>query len=218
MTLDAFDAVLFTVIFLIPGFVFRASLSMFLPRRAVSPEVQKLEFLTLSCLNNALWIWLLVPLFVGDYLHSHPLSASLALLMPVLISPTVLALAIGRSCQRTWATRFLGVVGIRLVRVIPTAWDYYFSRELASWVIVTLRDSSHVYGKFGAQSFAGDDPAERDLYLEAQYRLSESGAWLPVDSSGGILLKADQIATIEFIRMEGVNYARGDNAASRLRR
>jgi hypothetical protein len=61
-----------------------------------------------------------------------------------------------------------------------------------------LKNGSRVYGFYGEQSFAGDDPSHRDLYLEATYRLLPNGEWAPVEDTGGILVMSDQIALIEF--------------------
>jgi hypothetical protein len=92
------------------------------------------------------------------------------------------------------------------VHQIPTAWDFHFSRALPYWTVVTLKDGSRVYGLFGYRSFAGDDPKERDIFLESVYTLRNDGEWLPVEGSGGILIKADQVAAIEFRKLEEVSY------------
>ena len=71
---------------------------------------------------------------------------------------------------------------------------------------MTLKDGSRVYGLYGLQSYAGDDPAERDLYLEVQFRPTDTGDWAPVEDSGGVLVKGDQIALIEFKKLAEVDY------------
>jgi len=97
---------------------------------------------------------------------------------------------------------------MRAVHPIPRAWDWYFSRSKPCWVLVTLKDRSRVYGLFHSQSFAASDPEHRDLYLEAQFRLLENGEWAPTDDTAGVLIMADQIATIEFRTLEEVNHDR----------
>jgi Family of unknown function (DUF6338) len=79
-----------------------------------------------------------------------------------------------------------------------TAWDWYFRQEKPSWMLVTLKNGSQVYGLFGKDSFAGDDPEFRDLYLQATFRLLPDGQWAPLEDTGGVLIMADQISTIEF--------------------
>lgn len=60
---------------------------------------------------------------------------------------------------------------------------------------------SRVFGLFSSESCAGDDPQERDLYLEEQFQPTDSGEWAPVEDSGGVLIKADQIRAIEFRKL-----------------
>lgn len=64
--------------------------------------------------------------------------------------------------------------------------------------MVTLKDKSRVYGLLNEESFASSDPANRDLYLGAQFRVLETGEWAPLDDTGGVLISGDQIAVIEF--------------------
>ncbi len=202
MTFDSFDAVLLTTIFLVPGFVWSAVLSMRIPRRATSVEVRVLEFLTLSCINHACWIWLIVPAFKWQYLQSQPIVAGLVLLFPLLVSPIAFGvLTVRYVYDRDWLKRFLGRFGFRTIHPIPTAWDYYFSQSEPCWTVVTLQNGSQVYGLFHQRSFAGDDPDERDLYIEAVFRPNDSGEWAPVEDTGGILIKANQIASIEFRKL-----------------
>ena len=208
MTFDTFNAVLFTATFLIPGFIWASILSMVYPRRAQAIELRVLEFLTLSCVNHGLWIWLMIPVFRGDFMDRHPFWAGVLMILPVLASPIALGLATGRLYQHDQIKRVLGRLGFRTVHPIPTAWDYHFSRSLPYWVIVRLQDGSSVYGLYGYNSFAGDDPAERDLYIEAMFTPTPSGEWAPVEDSGGIIIKAEQIAAIEFRKNSEVNYER----------
>jgi len=63
-----------------------------------------------------------------------------------------------------------------------------------------------LYGLFHSRSFAASDPDRRDLYLEAQFRPLETGEWAPVADTGGVLIMADQIAAIEFRKVEGEQY------------
>jgi hypothetical protein len=128
----------------------------------------------------------------------NPLVAGILLVLPALISPVVLGILTGRVVQDAGVRRFLGGFGFRTIHPYPTAWDYQFSRAGPFWVIVTLRDGSRVYNVFGYNSFAGDDPSERDLFLEAVYRLTPSGDWGPEEDSGGIIIRGNQLAAIEF--------------------
>ena len=206
MTFDTFNAVLFTTVFLVPGFIWSSVLSMLYPRRSRAIELRMLEFLTLSCINHGLWIWLLIPVFRGQFIDQHPILAGALLVIPVLASPIVLGFVAGHYYRKDRLKHLLARFGFRTVHPIPTAWDFHFSRALPYWIIVRLRDGSHVFGLFGFKSFAGDDPEERDLYLEAVFRPNSNGDWVPIEDSGGIIVKADQIAAIEFRKLSEINY------------
>ena len=124
----------------------------------------------------------------------------------ILVSPVGLGLASGWLRQKQAIGWFLGRLGFRTTHPIPTAWDWHFSQGKPYWALVTLKDGSQVYGLFGRRSFAGDNPQQRDLYLEETYRLLETGDWAPEEDSAGVLILADQIATIEFRKLSEVTY------------
>lgn len=124
----------------------------------------------------------------------------------VFVSPVLLGVTSGWLRQKGRVALLLGRFGINTIHPIPTAWDYQFSSGLPYWLIVTRPDGSRVYGLFGYRSFAGDDPRERDLYMEAVYTLTPTAEWAPVEDSGGILLRSDQIAAIEFRKVPEIDY------------
>ena len=206
MELNSFDALLYTAVFLVPGFIWSSVMTILIPRRAAATELRLLEFLTLSCINHALWIWLLVPLFRGGWMNSAPIWSGVLLVFPVLVSPIILGALSGWARQRDWMKLLLGRFGFRTVHPVPTAWDFQFARGKPYWVVVTMKDGSRVFGLYGYQSFAGDEPSERDLYLEAVFEPTNTGEWAPVQDSGGIIIKAEQIAAIEFRKHSEVQY------------
>lgn len=203
MTIDSFKVVFLTVGFLIPGFVWSAVLSMLVPTRTRASEVRFLEFLTLSCINHGLWSWALFAVFQTGFVDSQPGWSAVILFGIIFVSPVILGLLSGFLRQREIVGRFLGWLGVRMVHPIPRAWDWHFSRERPSWVLVRLKDGTRVFGLFHHNSFAADDPDHRDIYLEAQFRLSEGGEWAPVEDTDGVLILADDIAFIEFRKVIG---------------
>ena len=206
MTFDSFDTVFFTLAFLVPGFIWSSVISMLVPRKSRAMQIRLLEFLTLSCVNHGIWAWAVFLLVKARAVTTHPGWTALAMFGIMFASPVILGLLSGWCRQRDRFAWFLGRLGFQTIHAIPTAWDWHFSRQQPYWVLVTLTDGSRVYGIYGKHSFAGDDPAERDLYLEAQFRPTDSGEWAPIEDTGGVLVKASQISAIEFRRVEGVDY------------
>ncbi len=196
-----FDAVFFTAVFFVPGFIWSAVLSMLIPRSAAGKEVRFLEFLTLSCINSGLWSLALIVIFKS----SSPGNYAIVLFVIMVLSPVTLGLLSARFKQQEFIGRFLMRLGYRTIQSSPTAWDWHFSRSKPYWLVVTLKNGLRIYGLFGERSFAGDDPERRDLYLEATFRLLEIGEWAPVEDTSGTLIMADQISTIDFRKFSEVN-------------
>lgn len=206
MTLDSFDVVFFTAGFLAPGFIWSAVLSFFVPPRSAATEVRFLQFLTLSCINHGIWSWALFIIFRAGLVQNHPYWSGIFLGFIIFVSPVTLGVLSGLLQQREWVTRFFTRFGIRTVHPIGLAWDWHFSHAKPYWVLVTLKDGTSVYGLFGSRSFAASDPERRDLYLEEQFRPLENGEWAPFEDTGGVLIMGDQIAAIEFRKIEEVSY------------
>lgn len=203
MSFDSINAVLITIAFLVPGFILSSVLAMTFRRRSKTPSELLLQYLTLSCINHGFWSWLLVIMVSGRWLQLYPIRTAFLIFLVVFVSPVVFGLIAKSLARNDHIQSGLAAIGFKVHRFIPTAWDYKFEQERPSWVVVRLKDGSIVYGFFGNFSFAGDDPEERDLYIEAVFRQGDSDHWQPVADTEGILIKADEIATIEFRRIEG---------------
>lgn len=198
MGLDTVSAVLIAIAFLMPGFILSSVLGMFFRRRSRSATETTLQYLTFSCVNHGLWSWLIVIMLYGDWLNQRPIVTGGLVFVILFVSPICLGIAGAWLTRRERVRALLSAVGFRVQRFIPTAWDFKFEQEQLAWVVVRLRDGSNVYGFLGTESFAGDEPSERDLYLEAVFEPSEHGHWQPAPSTRGILIKAGEIAAIEF--------------------
>jgi hypothetical protein len=205
MTFNNFDAVFFTVGFLVPGFVWSAVLAMIVPDRT-SGEVRFLGYLTLSCINHALWSWALWLIFKTNLIDTHPYWSAAWLFVIMFLSPVGLGLLSGWLRQRDAVLGLLRRFGFRTIDPTPTAWDWHFARLRPYWVVVTLKDGARIHGLLGTESFAASDPKQHDLYLEAQFEPLPNGEWAPVEDTGGVLILSDQIATIEFRKLTEEDY------------
>ncbi len=53
------------------------------------------------------------------------------------------------------------------------------------WVIITLDNDKHIYGKFGCSSLASSEKKdERDIYQEEIYNVDEDGKWVKKRKNG----------------------------------
>lgn len=204
MTLDSFDVVFYTAGFLVPGFIWSAVLSMLVPRRASGKELRFLEVLTLSGINYGLWSWAWFLIFKTGFAEIQPYWTGLFLAVIILVSPAVLGIVSAGSQHTEAMGRILGRLGFYPVHPTPTAWDWHFSRGQPAWVLVTLLDGTRIHGLYGLRSFAGDDPERRDLFLQAAYRLLETGEWAPVEETAGVWISGQFIVAVEFRKVAEV--------------
>lgn len=200
IALTSFDAVFYAITFLVPGFVMDLTLSIFVPKRLEDLQFSLLRFLTLSCVNYAVWSWLIYLIFFKT--HREVLSvfyASLSLGVVVFISPIVIGVLLGYFSQKEWIKKILNRLGLNTISSIPTSWDYKFSNINESvWLIVTLKDGSTVAGYFGTNSFASSIALEHDLYIEEIYKIDTNESWERLIPPCSILLKGEEIKYIEF--------------------
>ena len=202
MTFNSFDAVFFTVAFLVPGFVWESVLHMFPRRREDSADRVWVRLLTLSALNYAFLSWLIYLLLAKVGVLARPWVAALAWFLILFVSPAALGAASGLLGQRTAVRRLLARYGIYTVHPVPTAWDYIFSQPAGSWVLITLADGSAVAGVFSARSFASSGASDRDLYLEQLYDVEDEGLWQPAPMNRGVWIRGEAIRTIEFLAFQ----------------
>ncbi len=199
MTLSTFDTIFYTFSFIVPGFILHSTLTVFVPQKAEQPQLSFLRFLTLSCVNYAIWSWLIYLIFRSNFFINHPFRTSVAWGTIVLISPVVLGILGGHFSQKEIIRKALQAIGLKPIHVIPTAWDYTFNKiQKAVWILVTLKDESTVAGLFGSKSFASSEIGKRDLFIQEIFKISGDGPWQRISRSAGILIKEDQIKHIEF--------------------
>jgi hypothetical protein len=200
IALTSFDAVFYAITFLVPGFIMDLTLSIFAPRRQEDLQISLLRFLTLSCVNYAVWCWLIYLIFFTTYREVlSGFYTAVFLGVFVFISPLAIGVLLGFFSQKEWIKKILTRLGLNTISSIPTSWDYKFSKINESvWLIVTLKDGSTVAGYFGTNSFASSIALEHDLYIEEIYKIDTNESWERLIPPCSILLKGEEIKYIEF--------------------
>ena len=197
MTIDSFEVLFYTCIFLLPGFIIKSIMdTLVLP---VKHNDTKYFFscLLYSVVNCAVWSW--AYLLLNKISEEHPTIYWISLLATTVVGATLLAILIGVVKQKGFIEWLFAKMRVNKNHSVPTAWDYYFSKQEESWIIVTLKNGKTIYGKFSEHSFASSDTEERDLYIEKTYNIKEDMTWVEDDKSKGILVAKDEIETIEFL-------------------
>ena len=198
MTISNFDAVFYTISFLVPGFVMNSVISAFRPQKELKEKITFLRYLTLSSINYALWSWLIYIISQQSFIDQYPKRTAFAWFAIIFISPVIVGAFIGIIKQKEWVRNLLQKIGINTTHPIPSAWDYIFSKAESEWILVTLKDDSIVAGWFGSESFAASIADGKDIYIQEVYRIDE-GKWGKLERKSGIWIEAEQIKHIEFI-------------------
>lgn len=195
MTIDSFDVVYYTCIFILPGFIMRAVIDAITPSGRTSDSKYYLSCLAYSIVNCAVWSWIYK--ILNDKVYGKLYWIEIVLV--TIIGAVIVATFIGIIKQSGIIKKLLNKVKINISNPIPTSWDYFFSKQKSNWIVVTLVNGKSVMGFYSFESFASSDPEERDIFIEEVYDVNDEYKWIKNEKSKGILISKDQISTIEFL-------------------
>lgn len=198
MLIESFDVVFYTAIFVLPGFIINGIISAFNPTQKLSEGVLLLKCLLYSIIHCAIWGWLYKVIFTIE--NKYPKTYWFVLVVATIIAATIIAVTIGLVQQKQIIRNIISHFNLQISHSVPNSWDYCFSRNNSSWIIVTLTDDKMVYGWFSTKSFASSDSDERDIFIEKIYSVDENNNWIEIASSEGIYIPKEQIKTIEFLK------------------
>lgn len=196
--LNNLTALFFLLAFAVPGFVFDAVVSSFIPGKESGNQRALLKYMTYSCLNYALWSWLIYLVISTQFFFANPLNSAIAWAYVTLLAPAIGGIVYSKMHQSGSINHISGHLGLRLIHRIPTSWDWIFSQTTGVWVIVILKDGTKIAGVFQPGSFASSDPTERDLFLSNVYYYHEDAPWEPIPRNRGMLIRGDEIKYIQF--------------------
>lgn len=206
-TIDSLEQVYFVVGFFAPGLIVLFFRSQFLTGRTPALRDAALVYLVLSVVYYAI-AYPLVDFALSIRATENQKLVGWALL--ILIGPMIFGIVLGLNARLDITRRLLARFGVNPVHAVPTAWDWKFSRIQPSWMLVRMKNDLKFYGFFGSNSFAASDPDERDIYLEQLYEVDKKNNWKKAPNGKGVLIRADEVNTIEFWPIEN-----GDNDAEK---
>lgn len=195
MTIESFETVLLTCIFIVPGFIIDSLISIFAPPKKKSDGVHFLMFLVYSVVHCAVWSWAYI--LIWEHFREKSITLFLLILCgTALLSSFILGIVLGLLKKYNVLRYILDKVGFNVSHPTETAWEYLFSKQKSSYVIILLNDDTKVYGWYSSKSFTSSDFEERDIYIEQFYDEN----WNLVDGNKGIYIAKDQIKTINFYK------------------
>lgn len=181
----ATDKIFYFALFFLPGFIFIKTYSFVIVNKNFDFSKAWYDAVAYGCIffGAAYLIHLILPF---DWIFIAGIS-----FVPFL-TPFVIKHLIKRK-----------FISNRIISPIPTSWDYVFSGRKPYWVILHLKDGRNIGGVYGANSFTSSFPNPQDIYIEEVWRLDENNSFMEkVAKSNGILIKIDEIASVEFFEYE----------------
>ena len=198
MNLDSWETIVYTCIFLLPGFLIKEVIDSIVPPKFHNDVKFFFTCIIYSILNLALWAWL------DKIVYTNCKNENTVFLYLALIN-------LGTSLFAGFIIGFIKYYNFpfnilrikKLNNPIPTAWDYYFNKKEPCFVVITLKSGKSIYGLFSDKSFASSEQAERDLYIEKTYNFNDETEWKEIPRNKGIYINKEDIETIEFYSIGG---------------
>lgn len=164
MKFDSVTDIFFIIAAFVPGFIFYAALSHFVPHREMKFKEQFLLRLFMgSALNYAVCSPVMYLLLVGEIFKDSPIGAAILWGIIIVVVPTVLGLVGAAFCQKGWIYPLASLLRLRPINPIPTGWDWQFGRIEPCFLLVTLRNGTQLAGYFGESSIASSNPDNKDI-------------------------------------------------------
>ena len=194
MSIDSFDLVFYTAIFVLPGFIINIIIDSMNPPKKHNDGIYLLKCIGFSLVSCAIWCWLYKIILESDKLSM--LWHWILLLLTSILGSSIIGVILAVIKQFQIIDNILSKLKVRTIHSTPTAWDYLFSKQSEGFVIITLADDTKLYGWYSSNSFTSSDPDERDIYVEIAYKISENETWEKDSQSGGFYIPKDQIKYI----------------------
>lgn len=193
--MDSFNLDFLTILFfLVPGFISMRVYGMLRPSEPGQLKENIFEAVTFSVINYVLMEWT-VPL-ARQYaaapdgtIYRIGLLAAAFVIVPALL-PIALNFVLVKLERRG-----------HILRRAKTAWDEFFLRRQACWIIVHLKDGRRMGGFFSDKSFASLYPNSGHLYVQELWKLGPNGEFeAKIENSQGIILRPDDYQMIEVFK------------------
>lgn len=202
MALDNWETIVYTCIFLLPGFIITELIDSIVPPKSFREVKFIFSCIIYSIINLALWIWLDV--IIIEKFKAKTVPFYIVLSSSNIVTSIITGSIIGLIKHFELSRKLFGLFKIKMNHPVPTAWDYFFNKKEECFVTIRLKSGNMVSGNFFSNSFASSDAEERDLYLEKIYDVDDANVWNEIPRGKGMYISKDEIETIEFFQKEDI--------------
>jgi len=185
------DKLILFVAFFVPGFIALKVYDLLVPGEVRNPSQSIIEAVAYSCINYALFSWLLLLDIKLNLASNHPTWHGIIIFLVLFIFP--IGLAFGY-----WNLRNANILKKYSRHPIPKPWDYIFGKQMSYWIIIELIDNNKIGGIYDTNSFASSFPFNEQLYLQEEWEVDGHQFVKPIERSSGILVSAKDIKSIRF--------------------
>lgn len=166
--IDNIDAVIYTLNYVIPGYIILKIISTITPTTKQSETETIVQSIGFSILNNSIWSFAFSLIKLNFYKTNIVLFNFLTSLI-FIISGVVTGTVIALLKKYNVFGKILNFLKIETTSPIPTAWDYVFSKYESYWVEIEVSSGKQIRGLFSNMSYASSEYDNRDIYLEELY-------------------------------------------------
>lgn len=186
------------LLFSVPGIVMLYFRAQFLTGKLPPVGEGVISYVTLSLVYHAIIYPVVAPLY-----RALPITGWLWLgwFAVIFIGPGAVGLLLGLNIRKGWSKWLVNKLGINTIHPVNCAWDWRFGQCEEGWVIAKLKDGTTWGGYLGTNSFMSSDTAERDIFIESVYSVSEGSEWEPRSSS--VWIAHGEIQSLEFLPKSG---------------
>ena len=183
-----FGHMLFFLVLVLPGFISMRVYSLIRPGEQPTLKDTIFEAIAYSSINFGLLFWLIIILIDTKNIFVQSLASAFVFVIAPVIWPFLLDKILEWFAGKGW-----------IQYRYKTAWDDFFSRRRACWLIVHLNDGRRLGGIFHNKSYATLYPTPGHLFIEELWEVDQdTGEFIgtgPV--SQGIILKPEDYRFVE---------------------
>ena len=204
------DKIPLLLIFFVPGFISLKVFDLLVPGEKRNWQGALFEAVGFSCINFALTFWVFFLINSADFYRRQRFWYYLIHFGILFILPIVWAILLNALLKLNF---FVG----KIVELIPTAWDYFFSQRKACWILIRLKSGDLIGGLYGVGSFSANFPYNQDIYISEVWKISETGQFLErIPQTKGTWIPKASIELMEFFDIQelGLPTAAEETAAA----